>query len=1024
LDVFLESKEAMAAMADVLLISGAAGVGKTHSILDSAVQRLGEGALSVVALGNWFARGEPLGQLRDLLGLPNDLGADEMLSALATAAEASGHPLIIFLDALNETTPRTVWRDHLQRIVNRVAAHDELRLCFTVRTPYISDVVPEALDPLLEVRHTGFAHVLFEAVDAFFDHYGIPAPVAPMLVPEVTNPLFLKLLCETLQSENSTGQEADEIGISRLFIRLMMAKNIEIARRLDVDAREGLTERAVLAIANQMIKGDVTWLPWTAAKATVDEIRPGATISDSLFHSLISSGLLREDKFRDQSGDLVEGVTFGFERIGHHIIATELVGEVTDATTAWHRMRTEAPSLAADAGMLTALSIVLAERLGLEITSLENEIGREVIVAAVIDGIPWRSSAAVTEETRAIVAEGLSQPSTFNDTMEALLSTACRTDHLLNANYLSEILFEVQMPDRDAFWCPYLYGAYDSGGSVDRIIGWARREGRQDIGEEVAYLWGSTLLWFCAASDRRVRDEASRGLIEIMAAETSVMPRLIEELSVVDDDYIAERLFACAYGALLRTDDPQLVEQLARLILHHVFARKEDIWNAMIRDHARLIVEMAHDGGLVDEAEVKTARPPYQSPWPLTWPEESDVEQVVSDKRGYPKLAHSCLHDDFATYIVDPGLGAYDAIDPTAAKRWILRHVLDIGYTPERFAAFDQHILWKYGQGRSRPSWAERIGKKYQWIAWYRILGIIADHEERTRHSWDPPEPEIPDLQAYEQRDFDPSPTIPAAYATGIHDSCWTCDLSDDSGLSDDEWVALDDLPMPQVDVAWDSSEAFVLMADRTWRSPDTSQAEYPYRSVYLRMRSVFVDTNDLEEILNWFDGRTLRTIRIAEPSDMHGPFIGEWPERLPAREFRRLRNHEGDFHDAPVEVRPTAHQITADASRDHTLDEALTIWVPAVEFFDLGVDWHGESIWTDSEAARALANTIDGDLVVLARHLHSVLKSEDLSIIWVETATKDIVSLGIGDHNRLIRTRVVGLSDQLHELDPVLDVI
>jgi hypothetical protein len=213
-------------------------------------------------------------------------------------------------------------------------------------------------------------------------------------------------------------------------------------------------------------------------------------------------------------------------------------------------------------------------------------------------------------------------------------------------------------------------------------------------------------------------------------------------------------------------------------------------------------------------------------------------------------------------------------------------------------------------------------------------------------------------------------------------------------------------------------------MADRTWRNPDTSQPEYPYRSVHVRLRSVLVDTNDLEEALNWFDGTSLRTIRIAEPSDMHGPFIGEWPDRLPAREFRRLRDHEGDFHDAPVEMRPTANQRTADASRDSTLDEALTIWVPGGEFLHLGLGWHGEPIWTDSEAAKALANTIGRGLVVLARHLDSVLTSQDLSIIWVETATKDIVSLGIEDHSRLVRTRVVGLSDQLHELDPVLEVI
>ena len=59
----------------------------------------------------------------------------------------------------------------------------------------------------------------------------------------------------------------------------------------------------------------------------------------------------------------------------------------------------------------------------------------------------------------------------------------------------------------------------------------------------------------------------------------------------------------------------------------------------------------------------------------------------------------------------------------------------DLGWTVERFGDFDRMVNWNdHGDRQSKP---ERIGKKYQWIAYHEILAYIADHYQyRERFSW------------------------------------------------------------------------------------------------------------------------------------------------------------------------------------------------------------------------------------------------------------------------------------------------
>jgi hypothetical protein len=71
--------------------------------------------------------------------------------------------------------------------------------------------------------------------------------------------------------------------------------------------------------------------------------------------------------------------------------------------------------------------------------------------------------------------------------------------------------------------------------------------------------------------------------------------------------------------------------------------------------------------------------------------------------------------------------GSVPARQPTAssaeARRWITWRAHDLGWTPERFARFERETPSR----DRREHVIERVGKKYQWIAYHELTGRLAD---------------------------------------------------------------------------------------------------------------------------------------------------------------------------------------------------------------------------------------------------------------------------------------------------------
>jgi hypothetical protein len=512
--------------ATAMLLRGEAGIGKTHGIVDAAAARGKLGLRSVVLFGEDTTGPDPWSSIAAKLGFGAAQGRDAMLVALDAAGEASGFPLVIFIDALNETQPdRRRWQAWLPTMLEQIKPHSSLKLCVSCRDTFVREVVPDTLC-LPTIVHNGFLGREYEAQFAFFQHYGLGIPAEPLLQDEFANPLFLRLVCEALQEFGIQAVPAGREGIRSVINLLLGAKNQKAAAKCDYDARENRLSAAMLRLAAAMAEARTTQLPLSKANELVDG--SPAPQSRSLFAVLEGESLVAiiERPAATLGSEPEYSVRFTFERVGDHLIVEHLLSGVQDISEAFaaggrlHFLSDSDASARANAGLLEALSIQLPETHGVELIDAVDGIAPILLQQPFIAGLQWRNPTHIADRTHELMWEALSHRDTAPAAFEATLGLAARPGHPLNANFLDRLLRRISMLSRDPFWADMLETSYSDWSDrvkprsgVHRLIDTARRANLTALPDEVATLWGVALAWFCASPDRRIRDRATMALV-------------------------------------------------------------------------------------------------------------------------------------------------------------------------------------------------------------------------------------------------------------------------------------------------------------------------------------------------------------------------------------------------------------------------------------------------------------------------------------------------------------------------------
>lgn len=747
----------------LLLITGAAGTGKTHLLCDVAKKRIEEGHPTILLMGQRFLNmEEPWRQALQHLDLA-DLSIEEFVGALEAAAQAKGCRALVIIDALNEGTGRFLWPGHLPAFIAHLERSPWIGIVLAVRSTYEDIVVPEEIRKrAAHVTHVGFSDHEYDATKTFFYHYGLELPSTPLLVPEFRNPLFLKTLCTGLQESGKRRLPRGTHGITSIFQLYLSSINEKLARELDFDPKGRLVQAALSNLAETLIREGKHWLPREKTRRIIDNLLPERNFERSLYRGLISEGVLTEDRVPWQTnGGPEEVVYLSYERIADHLIAGRLLDRYLGAigirrstrvnsvnrklflslvklySRIQHTLHKKEPlgflgyqGIYVSAGLLESLCIHFSESVGLDLLEIAPWLRTQPAIGeAFRQSLIWRDPNAFSNTTREILNELIRTEYDLHATLDVLLTVATLPEHPLNASFLDQRLRQARLADRDSWWSTYLHHAWGHG-VVGRIIDWASTITPNDNPEDgVVNLCSTTLAWMLTTSNRYLRDRATKGLVSLLTGRVDLAAKLVQHFSDVDDPYVTERVYAVAYGTAMRSHDKEKVGNLALFVYNRVFAKGSPPAHILLRDYARGVVERALYLNADIDIDAKKIRPPYQSPWPAI-PTEEEIRPLLPDwSRGSydsgelewarNRIGSSVMSDDFGRYVIGTNSGT---------THWLsLRLDEPVWHSPNaQLAAFIDNL-----SKEEREAWNEYESRKAALhVAMLPFVKIIVDREE------------------------------------------------------------------------------------------------------------------------------------------------------------------------------------------------------------------------------------------------------------------------------------------------------
>ena len=833
-----------------LIIKGEAGCGKSHLMGDVASKRIDEGLPTLLFLGTDFSEGTYEHAIISKIGFSGTF--QEFLSSFNQIGIQVGSRALLMIDALNEGPQAILWKDRLSGLIKSLKDYPAIGLVISVRDTYFDDVIPDSVETDSDatiIEHKGFKGLEYEAVRQFCQAYELNLPNVPILTPEFCNPLFLKIVCDTLEASGEKDFPKGFNGVTAMFNKYFSILDKKFSEKKTEYKYRNVVSSSVKALAIPIFEAKYNLLKMHDADMILQQHFPACP---NLLADLIDNNVLLKTKsqFSDDNGDCV---IFSYQRISDYIIAQEIVKKYNGWKLFAENINTNKilreviiENHWSYKGILEAFAILIPEVFCHEITDLAIFIPKEklkrdyyhcleFLSEALINSLAWRSIESINKDAIRNFLNSKNNRVNSDTWWYKLVELSVIPHHPFNADYFHALMMRGTMPQRDGTFQYFFNGCagYDDercANPLRRLIDWAWSE---DVSvkadSESARLAAIMLCWLLSSTYIKHRDEATKSLVNLLSEKVDVLINIMHLFEKVDDMYIYERLYAVAYGVALRTSSREGLSKLAKYVYDTIFKNNNPPKDVLLRDHARNIIEYAKYKVGLTAVNMKKVRPPYTSILP-TWPTDDEVKHLHIDydspnfkerkgsehnqiwdsvkggladfwhKLAEPTIEHfypisiaeekeyekalklfkgdmkklakmfsearasrnisrrtksesKTLYDNlfktlenslnqmltveqmkamnevlipFKMKQMSLQKNHYDRFPTDGVRNWLVKRAYDLGFDVNLHGEYDSFAkTWTFRNSDNR---IDRIGKKYQWIAFHEIMGILADN--------------------------------------------------------------------------------------------------------------------------------------------------------------------------------------------------------------------------------------------------------------------------------------------------------
>jgi len=982
-----------------LVLKGEAGSGKSHMMGDVAKNRIEAGLPTLLFLGTDFVDGNYENSIITKIGFSGTF--PELLSSFNQIGNQVGSRALLMIDALNEGSNARLWKERLSGLIESLKQYPAIGLVVSVRDTYFDDVIPSNIEDRSNatiIVHNGFKGLEYEAVKQFCFAYGLNLPNVPILTPEFCNPLFLKIVCDTLESSGKRDFPNGFNGVSTVFTQYFINLDKQFAIKKSEYKYLDVVSTSVELLSAPLFKAKYNLLKKQDAYNILNERFPTCPC---LLADLIDNKVLLKTKspYNDDKSDFI---VFNYQRIGDFIIARELVKKYSDWDSFAENLKNDKDIRAvfidahwAYRGIIEALAILIPETYKHEVSDIIACIPKEnrkqflfseldTISYALINSLNWRSIESIDKKKIRRFLKSMYSRIRPEDWYYKLAELSTIPCHPFNADYFHTLMMHGTMKGRDGEFQFFFNGCagYDDNKCANplrKLIDWAwSEEVSKYADDESARLAALILCWLLSSTYIKYRDEATKALVNLLCEKIEVLIKTMQTFEAVDDMYVSERIYAVAYGVALRTSSMAGLSKLALYIYNTVFKRGLPPKNILLRDYARNVIEYASYKNSSFHVNMRKVRPPYNSELPQ-WPTDEEVDHLhikyddpdyskvsgteqnmiwesikgelsdfwdklalptiedfypipLTEERQYDKAERkfkgnirklvliyaeskardvlnnenhigknlpmdyllSMIYDSMEKLMTEEQLSAiteiiipfkvkelklknhhFNRFPAEGVRNWLVKRSYELGFDVKLHGRHDRFAKdWTYRQSDDR---IDRIGKKYQWIAFYEIMGILSDNykfeSDYARDGQGEYEPFHGTWQSF-LRNINPS-MITREKRNEDHitqeQHVWWSEGASFNNWEDadsyDEWTSLvKDLPDPSLiiqKIDEKGDQWLSLNSIMSWDEPkNIGEEKYAYKhikhDVFLSTYAILVKKDDLSQAIKGLSGRDL----------------------------------------------------------------------------------------------------------------------------------------------------------------------
>lgn len=408
----------------------------------------------------------------------------------------------------------------------------------------------------------------------------------------------------------------------------------------------------------------------------------------------------------------------------------------------------------------------------------------------------------------------------------------------------------------------------------------------------------------------------------------------------------------------------------------------------------------------------------------------SSAERACVRMLGRNSVKHTMFIDAIA-YEAKPNKYYHeDRFDSGLARRWMMQRIINMGWTLKQFGEFDSSIN-RHGDHNRTAHKPERMGKKYQWIAYHELLARLSDNFLMHVDKWSPNTGQYngPWDEPF-RRDIDPSNLLCTTQCDKGHEysgawwfpvefSAW------DEPIAELDWLKKkDNLPSIEQQIVvhdpHDGSEWLTVQANYNWEQPvPTGEDRYNFkrRDMWYILNGYLLKKADASRLINWARKQDWMGRWMPESQTTSSLHLGEffWSPAFKAqdcvyygRQGWTKKTERGSKVIIPTELLVANDEYSHESGGyDCSIEETFLINLPCRFLVEsMKLQWRGvEGHWFNEQGTLIAFDPsvrFKGPSVLLFRRdaIVDFLKRAGLALFWTVLGEKRVIGGMLSDRS------------------------